>query len=83
MLRWALCLFSEPVLSWVIFNFNSLAGIIYTKHLALYVLDLLGTLQMVAIIIIIKMKISCVNIRTSDQIKENFSYMEMPLGACC
>lgn len=77
-LCWALCSFSEPVISWVILNFNSLSGIIYTKHLALYVLDLLGTLQMVAIIIIIKIKISCVNIRTSDQIKENFSLMKTP-----
>lgn len=33
---------------------------------------------MVAIIIIIKLKISCINIRTSEQIKENFSYVEMP-----
>lgn len=33
----------------------------------------------IIIIIIIKMKISCVNIRTSDQMKEKFSYVEMPV----
>ena len=31
------------------------------------------------IIIIILKKVTCVNIRTSDKIKENFSYVEMPV----
>lgn len=31
------------------------------------------------IIIIIRMKIGCVNIRTSDQVKKKFSYVEMPV----
>lgn len=63
-----------------IFNFSSLAEILHIKCLAHY-LAYNRCWQMIAIniiIIVIKGKITCVNRRTSDQIKEKFSHVEMP-----